>query len=106
MGFMAPVGVLLAIEWVAAFPRQLNEARDEIRRLTRPTDVAELAREFSDWVVAKKASLPRHGWRIVPDLSGPGSEAWLNNERRGDEIASLQARARAEYHARFRNGHR
>lgn len=29
-GFVAPVGVLFAIEWLTAFPRQRNEARNEL----------------------------------------------------------------------------
>ena len=102
VGFVVPVAVLFAIEWVCAFPRQREEARDEVKRLTQSADIAQLAREFSDWVLAKRASLPRHGVRMFPILPDPESEAWLNHEKRADEIARLEARARAEDHERFR----
>ena len=102
VGFIAPVAVLFATEWVSTFPRQREEARDEVKRFTQPADIAQLAREFSEWVLAKRASLPKHGVRMIPMLPDPDSEAWLNHEKRADEIARLQARARAEYHERFR----
>jgi hypothetical protein len=101
-GFVAPVCVLFAIEWLTAFPRQRDEARDEVRRLTRPTDVAELSRHFSDWVAAKRAALPQHGLRIIPEIHDLGSEVWLNHEKRQDEIDRIHAKARSEYHERFR----
>jgi hypothetical protein len=101
-GFVTPVCVLFAIEWLTAFRRQRNEARDEVRRLTRPTDVAELSRQFSDWVAAKRAALPQHGLRIIPEIHDLGSEMWLNHEKRQDEIDRIHAKARAEYHERFR----
>jgi hypothetical protein len=99
---LAPVSVLFAGHWVAAFPRQRNEARAEIRRLTQRTDVAGLAQEFSEWAAAKRAALPVHGVRRVASIFDHDSEAWAGHERRADEIATLQARARAEYHELFR----
>ncbi len=102
VGFVAPVCVVFAIDWLAAFPRQRNEARDEAKRLTQTADVAELSREFSDWVAAKRAGLPQRGLRMIPEFHDIGSEVWLNHERRQDEIASLNAKARADYHERFR----
>ena len=104
VGFMAAVGALLAIEWLAAFPRQRNEARDELRQLRQPTDIAELSETFSAWVAAKRAGLPQHGFRVVPDIHDVGSEVWLNYEKRQDEIDRLHAKAREEYHERFRAG--
>ena len=99
---MTAVGALFAIEWLAAFPRQRNEARDELRRLTQPTDIAQLSEKFSDWVAAKRAGLPQHGLRVVPGIHDVDSEVWLNYEKRQDEIDRLHAKARAEYHERFR----
>jgi hypothetical protein len=102
VGFVAPVCLLFTVGWLAAFPRQRNDARDEIKRLTEPADVAELSHEFSDWVAAKRAGLPQHGLRMIQQIHDAGSEVWLNHERRQDEIGSLHAQARAEYHERFR----
>lgn len=75
VGFITPVAVLFAIEWVSAFPRQREEARDEVKRFTQPADIAQLAREFSDWVLAKRASLPKRGVRMISMLPDPDSEA-------------------------------
>jgi hypothetical protein len=102
VGFVTAVGALFAIEWLAAFPRQRNEARDELRRLTQPTDIAQLSEKFSDWVAAKRAGLPQHGLRVVPGIHDVDSEVWLNYEKRQDEIDRLHAKAREEYHERFR----
>jgi hypothetical protein len=102
VGFTAAVGALFAIEWLAAVPRQRNEARDELRQLTQPTDIAQLSEKFSDWVAAKRAGLPQHGLRVVPGVRDVGSEVWLNYEKRQDEIDRLHAKAREEYHERFR----
>ena len=104
VGFVAAVGALFAIEWLAAFPSQRNEARDELRQLRQPTDIAELSEKFSAWVAAKRAGLPQHGLRVVPDIHDVGSEVWLNYENRQDEIDRLHAKAREEYHERFRAG--
>ena len=102
VGFVAAVCALFAIEWLAAFPRQRNEARDELRQLTQPTDIADLSQKFSDWVGAKRAGLPEHGHRLIPGIQDVGSEAWLNYEKRQDEIDRIHAKARSEYHERFR----
>ena len=102
VGFLTAVCALFAIEWLAAFPRQRNEARSELKRLTQPTDVADLSQLFSDWVAAKRAGLPQHGLRMMPEIHHLGSEAWLNYEKRQDEIDRLHAKARSEYHERFR----
>jgi len=69
VGFIAPVGVLFAIEWLTASPRQRNEARDELSQLTKPADVAELSRKFSEWVAAKRAGLPVRRGRRRPRMS-------------------------------------
>jgi hypothetical protein len=102
VGFVVTVCVLFAIEWVTAFRRQRDEARDEVRRLTQPADLPELSRNFSDWVAVKRAALPQHGLRIMPEIHDVGSEVWLNYEKRQDEIDRVQAKARSEYHERFR----
>jgi hypothetical protein len=101
-GFVVTVSVLFAIEWVMALRRQRDEARDELKRLTQPVDLAGLSRNFSNWVAAKRAALPQHGLRIMPQIPDIGSEVWLNHEKRQDEIDRIQARARSEYHERFR----
>ena len=75
VGFVAPVCVLFTIEWLAAFPRQRKEARDEVRRLTQPADLAELSREFTDWVIAKRAALPQHGFRSAHRTGLAGTSA-------------------------------
>ena len=53
-------------------------------------------------MAAKRAGLPQHGLRIVPEIHDVGSEMWLNYEKRQDEIDRLHANARSEYHERFR----
>jgi hypothetical protein len=57
VGFAAPVGVLFAIKWVAAFPHQRNEARDEVRRLTQPTDRGDGEPQNRDLFAAHNPSL-------------------------------------------------
>jgi hypothetical protein len=102
VGFLLPVAALFVLARLTATRRQRDEARDEVRRLTRPTDVAELARHFSEWVEAKSASLPRHGLRKIPSIFETDSEAWTAYEKREDEIDRIHAQARTEYHERFR----
>lgn len=102
VGFLLPVAGLFVFARLTAARRQRDEARAEIRRLTQPTDVVELARRFSEWAEAKSASLPRHGLRKIPSIFETDSEAWTAYEKREDEIDRIHAQARAEYHERFR----
>jgi hypothetical protein len=100
VGFLLPVGALFVFARLTAPRRQRDEARAELRRLTEPVDVSELADTFSSWVLAKRASLPRIGFRVV--LRHSNSEARVLNQEDRDEIERLHARARTEYHERFR----
>ena len=95
--FLGPVVYLGTL--IAAPHRQRNQARIQLHELR--SDSPALAEEFSNWVLAKRASLPTHGMRLVPSLFD-SSGARSAYEQRQDELDRLQARARAEYHDRFR----
>lgn len=87
--------------------RQRDEARAQLRELR--SDSPTLAKEFSDWVTAKRAALPQFGMRQQAGLFAWGgmsddtnAQIRRDNEQRRDEIARVQAKARGEYHERFR----
>jgi hypothetical protein len=109
----AAVGyVLVPVAWavgntLVAPYRQRDEARAQLRELR--SDSPKLAREFSDWVTAKRAVLPQFGMRQQADLFAWGgmsedtnARIRRDNEQRRDEIARVHATARGEYHERFR----
>jgi hypothetical protein len=66
VGFTAPMLVLLTARWLAAFPRQRNEAREEIGRLTRPVDA--VAAKLAEAVAATVGDT--HGAVLAAQLEG------------------------------------
>lgn len=102
-GMLVAVVAILGCFLLLAIPRQRTEAREELTRLTHPTDFEGLAKELSNWVAEKEAAVPQFG--AVPQeamfVDGDHPLSALFNERQ-DELARLDAQARTEYHQRFR----
>jgi len=100
-GFLSFIGAAFLVSLVLAPVRQRNEARAEVRRLTvtPQSDPRGLAREFSEWLLAKRAAVPT--W---PDGRGgvrsddPALAVYKETQR------EVQRHARLEYHEQFRPG--
>lgn len=110
VGALIVLGPIVYLATLATAPhRQRNRARAELRGLR--TDPAAFATVYSGWFDAKRAALPRAGWRqVVGVFPSPGvsadthAQARQAAERRDDEIEAIHARARTEYQEQFRAG--
>ena len=71
-------------------------------RATQPEDFSGLAEEFSTWVAAKDAAVPQFVSLPLTAVLSPDDPLHELHIQRQDQIATLEAEARTEYHHRFR----